>query len=107
MEIKTDLSRAELRYQCYSMREQGKCDKAHEKLLKKVEDLPGFEGWENFANTWDFKLKFEDGEKVLSQPLTLIWQAIFRPMVQTEMQRSGLMSLAPLGSTPTSVSTYC
>ena len=72
MEIKTELSRSELRYQCYAMRDQGKCDPKHKKLIESIEDLGGFEGWENFANTWDFKLV--PPERTLAIPLVVVWK---------------------------------
>ena len=72
MEITTDLQRNELRYECYAMRDQGKCNPKHKKLIESIESLGGFDGWENFAETWDFKLV--PPERTLAVPLVVVWK---------------------------------
>ena len=72
MKTETGLTRAQLRYQCYSMREQGKSDSEFKSLLKDIEKLPHFDGWYNFAMTWDFVVIGD--EKILVLPLKLRWK---------------------------------
>ena len=72
MKIETELTRAQLRYHCYAMREQGECDPKAKPLLDKIEEMEHFDGWKNFAMTWDFIT--HGGEKVLTIPLKLRWK---------------------------------
>lgn len=52
--------RHDIRYACFRMQTNtmggSKPEKKHQTLAKKIEKLKGFEGWDNFAVTWDVSM---------------------------------------------------
>lgn len=92
MKVETKLTRAELRYHCYAMREQGECDPKVKPLLDEIEQLEHFEGWGKFAMTWDLATK--GAEKILVNPLKLKWKKFSE-------QREWEATVDKLASTPT------
>lgn len=52
--------RHDIRYACFRIQNEknggAKAEKAHWKTAKKIEKIEGFEGWRNFAITWDVSM---------------------------------------------------